>query len=235
MTNLDTISADIISKFIQDALQSSLLQSTSNSNECSLEQVNLTATTCSSTWSDIFETGFEDVLTPQQSHQNTFETSSSCDKDEDILWQAVLDKNPLASNSFVYCVKTTKIYCRSTCASRRPERDNVLFANNAKEAERLGFRACMRCNPNEKIDPFAFKRQKMVLEIQHKLITPKSRSSSSSSMPSSSNKERKRKGAETNIKTIASEMGVSVWHLHKVFKRETGLSPEQWLSKETKH
>jgi len=54
-------------------------------------------------------------------------------------------------------------------------------------------------------------------------------------MPSSSsNKERKRKGAETNIKTIASEMGVSVWHLHKVFKRETGLSPEQWLTKEAK-
>ncbi|PWN32713.1 uncharacterized protein FA14DRAFT_162028 [Meira miltonrushii] len=220
MTSLDTISADVISRFIHDALESSFHENASLSNECTLQQLNLTATS-SSTWSNIFENGLGEA--PQ--------TSSSCSpqsigQGEDIRWQAVLDKNPLASDSFVYCVKTTKIYCRTTCASRRPKRNNVVFANNAKEAQQLGYRACKRCNPDEKRDPFAVKRQKMVLEIQHKLITPTSKSPL--------HKHRKRKGAETNIKTIASEMGVSVWHLHKVFKRETGLSPEQWLSKEAK-
>lgn len=230
MNSLDTISADVISKFIHDALESSLHQDRTSPSECSLHQLNLTATSSSSTWPNIFEDGIEDVF-HNTSHPSSSSSPQSSIQNEDFLWQAVLDKNPLASDSFVYCVKTTKIYCRSTCASRRPKRDNVVFANNAKEANQMGFRACKRCNPDEKRDPFAVKRQKMVMEIQHKLVTPTLRSPSDSSLMS---KQRKRKGAETNIKTIASEMGVSVWHLHKVFKRETGVSPEQWLSKKAK-
>lgn len=221
MTSMETISADVISRFIRDALESSFRPD--SPNECSLQQINLTDTSSNSSstsWSNIFEDDLDDLF------YNTASTPSThIPQDEDILWQAVLDKNPLASDSFVYCVKTTKIYCRSTCASRRPKRDNVIFVNNAKEAKQLGYRACKRCKPDEKSDPFAIKRQKMVLEIQRKLITP---------TLSTLHNKRKRKGAETNIKTIASQMGISVWHLHKVFKRETGLSPEQWLSKKSK-
>jgi AraC family transcriptional regulator of adaptative response/methylated-DNA-[protein]-cysteine methyltransferase len=62
-------------------------------------------------------------------------------------WQAVLDRRPTAS-AFVYAVETTGIYCRPGCASRRPKRANVRFFEAPAEAERAGFRACMRCRPD---------------------------------------------------------------------------------------
>ena len=45
----------------------------------------------------------------------------------DARWQIVLDRNAEASGAFVYAVKTTGIYCRPSCPSRAPNRDNVVF------------------------------------------------------------------------------------------------------------
>lgn len=232
MTEPNTISANVISSFIHDTLERSVWQNSFSPNECQFDHLNFQAAN-STTWSDILVgkncTGSNCMNTQESSHSLLDRSSSP---DEDILWQAVLDKNALASDAFVYCVKTTKIYCRSTCASRRPKRDNVCFANSFQQAQQMGYRPCKRCNPDAKNDPFAVKRQKMVLEIQQKLITP--RSDQSTISISQSKRQNRRKGAEMNVKTIASQMGISVWHLHKVFKRETGVTPEQWLSKKGK-
>jgi AraC family transcriptional regulator of adaptative response/methylated-DNA-[protein]-cysteine methyltransferase len=52
-------------------------------------------------------------------------------------------------DAFVYAVTSTGIYCRPGCKSRCPKRDNVLFFDAWPQAEAAGFRACLRCHPNQ--------------------------------------------------------------------------------------
>ena len=61
-------------------------------------------------------------------------------------WQRVLARDARAE--FVYAVHTTGIYCRPSCASRRPRRENVAFFPTPDEARAAGFRACLRCCPD---------------------------------------------------------------------------------------
>jgi len=62
-------------------------------------------------------------------------------------WQQVLSRDASADGRFVYAVRSTKIYCRPSCPSRRPTRRNVAFFPTAEAAERAGYRACKRCQP----------------------------------------------------------------------------------------
>jgi AraC family transcriptional regulator of adaptative response/methylated-DNA-[protein]-cysteine methyltransferase len=65
------------------------------------------------------------------------------------FWRATLARDPRADGSFVLAVRSTHIYCRPSCPARRPLRRNVLFFNTREEAEKQGFRPCLRCKPNE--------------------------------------------------------------------------------------
>ncbi|HEY3221969.1 MAG TPA: methylated-DNA--[protein]-cysteine S-methyltransferase [Gemmatimonadales bacterium] len=62
-------------------------------------------------------------------------------------WQAVLTRDRRFDGAFVYAVRSTGIYCRPSCASRRPRRTQVTFFPIPEAAEREGFRACRRCHP----------------------------------------------------------------------------------------
>jgi len=62
-------------------------------------------------------------------------------------WQAVLARDRRCDGAFVYAVRSTGIYCRPSCASRRPRRTQVTFFPIPEAAERAGFRACRRCHP----------------------------------------------------------------------------------------
>ncbi|HJS43237.1 MAG TPA: bifunctional DNA-binding transcriptional regulator/O6-methylguanine-DNA methyltransferase Ada [Gemmatimonadales bacterium] len=62
-------------------------------------------------------------------------------------WQAVLARDRRYDGAFVYAVRSTGIYCRPSCASRRPRRSQVTFFAIPEIAERAGFRACRRCHP----------------------------------------------------------------------------------------
>jgi len=62
-------------------------------------------------------------------------------------WQQVLGRDAKADGQFFYAVKSTGIYCRPSCPSRRPARKNVSFFATAAAAEAAGFRACKRCEP----------------------------------------------------------------------------------------
>jgi len=62
-------------------------------------------------------------------------------------WQQVLARDTAADGQFFYAVKSTMIYCRPSCPSRRPARQNVRFFPTASAAEQAGFRACKRCKP----------------------------------------------------------------------------------------
>src|SRR4051794_26078164 len=66
------------------------------------------------------------------------------------LWQAVMTRDAQRAGAFVYAVRSTGIYCRATCPSRRPSRDQVRFFATPQTAEAAGFRACLRCRPKER-------------------------------------------------------------------------------------
>src|SRR5215216_7207249 len=72
---------------------------------------------------------------------------------ETAAWELVLHRDASADDRFLYGVTTTGIYCRPSCPSRRPRRDNVTFFSSAEAAERAGFRACRRCRPNRVKSP----------------------------------------------------------------------------------
>jgi len=62
-------------------------------------------------------------------------------------WQAVLERDARHADDFVYAVASTRVFCRSTCPSKRPKRENVAFFAGASDAKAAGFRACKRCRP----------------------------------------------------------------------------------------
>jgi AraC family transcriptional regulator of adaptative response/methylated-DNA-[protein]-cysteine methyltransferase len=64
-------------------------------------------------------------------------------------WRATLERDTRADGKFVLAVRSTHIYCRPSCPARRPLRQNVIFLHTCEEAEKQGFRPCLRCRPNE--------------------------------------------------------------------------------------
>jgi len=68
------------------------------------------------------------------------------------FWQAIVDRDEEADGVFVYAVRSTRIYCRPTCPSRRPSRDRVEFFPSPAMAEAHGYRACRRCRPTQAPD-----------------------------------------------------------------------------------
>jgi AraC family transcriptional regulator, regulatory protein of adaptative response / methylated-DNA-[protein]-cysteine methyltransferase len=70
-------------------------------------------------------------------------------------WRATLSRDARADGTFVLAVRSTHIYCRPSCPARRPLRRNVVFFRSREEAEQQGYRACLRCRPNEVAGPVA--------------------------------------------------------------------------------
>lgn len=100
---------------------------------------------------------------------------------------------------FVAAVTTTMIYCRASCPARRPRPDNVRIMASGAEAEAAGFRACLRCRPDEAArDAVAVARAIAIL-----------------------------RAADERIGTarLAGEVGYSSEHFARVFARATGLTP----------
>ena len=66
---------------------------------------------------------------------------------DDRRWNAVEARDPARDGEFVFAVATTGVYCRPSCPARRPRRENVTFYSHPEQAEKAGFRACLRCRP----------------------------------------------------------------------------------------
>jgi AraC family transcriptional regulator of adaptative response/methylated-DNA-[protein]-cysteine methyltransferase len=134
--------------------------------------------------------------------------------DSDLRWQIVKTKNPIFDGAFYFGVRTTNIFCKPSCASRIPKRENVRFFATAKDAESGGFRACLRCRPDREnsINPnaeFVFRALDIIQETD---------------------------GAEINLKDLSASLAVSPSHLQKTFKRILGFSLKQfsdWLKTES--
>src|SRR5688572_15786991 len=63
-------------------------------------------------------------------------------------WESIRSRNSRNAQRFFYGVKTTGVYCRPDCRSRRPKRENVEFFDSPATAEKAGFRPCQRCRPD---------------------------------------------------------------------------------------
>ncbi len=120
-------------------------------------------------------------------------------------WAAVLQRDGRADGLFFYSVKTTGVYCRPTCASRRPNRENVAFHPTAEDAERGGFRACKRCLPAA---PALAPRHVDAVARACRFIE------AADEVPS--------------LDTLAQIAGLSRFHFHRVFSASTGVTPRAY-------
>ena len=99
---------------------------------------------------------------------------------QNLQWQSVLARDSRFDGAFVYAVRSTGIYCRPSCPSRRPQRDRVEFFADPTTAERAGFRACQRCRPEtNEADPATAKviaACKLIESAEEPAFTLRSRS-----------------------------------------------------------
>jgi len=122
-------------------------------------------------------------------------------------WAAVLARDAAADDVFVYAVRTTGIYCRPTCASRRPRRENVEFHADAATAERAGYRPCQRCLPQEA--SLAQRHAESVARACRLIEVA---------------------DGQPSLDELAQAAGLSRFHFHRVFKSVTGLTPKAYAA-----
>jgi AraC family transcriptional regulator, regulatory protein of adaptative response / methylated-DNA-[protein]-cysteine methyltransferase len=119
-------------------------------------------------------------------------------------WHAVQARDTAATGHFVYAVRTTGVYCQPACTSRLAKRENVEFFADASQAEAAGYRACKRCKGGQ-----ASRRTELVARAC-RLIE------ASDTAP--------------NLDQLGVELNLSPFHLHRLFKAETGLTPKAYAS-----
>ena len=67
----------------------------------------------------------------------------------DTYYQALLDRDAKFIGIFYVGVKTTSVFCISTCRARKPKKVNVEFHSDFKAALKYGYRPCKICRPTE--------------------------------------------------------------------------------------
>ncbi|MGB5955927.1 bifunctional DNA-binding transcriptional regulator/O6-methylguanine-DNA methyltransferase Ada [Pseudomonas sp.] len=125
----------------------------------------------------------------------------------DQRWQAVESRDPAAAGHFVYAVRTTGIYCHPGCKSRMAKRSNVEFYSTPAAAEAAGYRACKRCSASTRAS--ATRHSQLVTRACRLIET-------SDPAPS--------------LEQLSAQLAVSPFHLHRVFKAETGLTPKAYAT-----
>ena len=130
----------------------------------------------------------------------------AADSTTDLRWDAVLRRDRAADGTFVYAVTSTGVYCRPTCPSRRPRRENARFFDTPADAERAGFRACRRCRPSSAATPHAISdaihRASRYLAAHADQVVP--------------------------LRSLAKLARLSPSHLQRQFKQALGVSPREY-------
>lgn len=124
---------------------------------------------------------------------------------DDERWLAVAGREPESAGRFFYSVRTTGVFCRPTCGSRLPRRENVAFHLTAAEATAAGFRPCRRCNPTG--EPLAAEWAEAVTRSCRVIEAA---------------------GSPLSTPELAREAAMSTSHFQRVFKQVTGLTPKAY-------
>jgi AraC family transcriptional regulator of adaptative response/methylated-DNA-[protein]-cysteine methyltransferase len=125
----------------------------------------------------------------------------------DPRWAAVVARDSAADGRFYYSVASTGVYCRPSCAARRPRPENVRFHASREDAERSGFRPCKRCKPD---------RPSLYQEWAAKVARACRIIERSENLPS--------------LHDLSRRAAISPYHFHRVFKRVTGLTPRGYAA-----
>lgn len=127
---------------------------------------------------------------------------------DEARWKAVGENNSSADGVFYYAVITTGIYCRPSCKSKLPNRDNVEYFTTCDDAEGAGYRACKRCRPTA-----ISKAQEIKQKIIHacRIIEE----------------------SDTTLKLdkLAGQVNFSPYHFHRLFKKIVGVTPKQYAAR----
>jgi AraC family transcriptional regulator of adaptative response/methylated-DNA-[protein]-cysteine methyltransferase len=127
--------------------------------------------------------------------------------DENACWDAVVARDASRDGELVYAVLTTGVFCRPSCGSRRPRRENVRFFADGVAAEAAGYRACRRCRPTSPVDPHANRIAALCAFIR----------------------ERVPLGEPLGLAELSRQAGLSEGHLQRVFRATVGVSPRQFV------
>jgi AraC family transcriptional regulator of adaptative response/methylated-DNA-[protein]-cysteine methyltransferase len=118
-------------------------------------------------------------------------------------WTMVLAKDLAADGTFVYAVKSTGIFCRPSCPSRRPRREQVEFFKSPAEALEAGYRPCRRCRPQqENVQTEKVKAACRYIEANLE--------------------------STLHLNKVAHRIGLSPFHFQRLFKRTLGISPREY-------
>jgi AraC family transcriptional regulator of adaptative response/methylated-DNA-[protein]-cysteine methyltransferase len=126
--------------------------------------------------------------------------------EETEYWEAVRRRDKKYEGAFVYAVRSTGIYCRPSCPSRRPRREHVQFFGSPAGAEQAGYRACRRCQPDKPTPDEP--NLALMQRICRYLSEPRDE------IPS--------------LDDLAREFHLSSYHLQRTFKRIIGVTPRQY-------
>ena len=119
--------------------------------------------------------------------------------DADDAWAAFSARNRAFDGMFVGAVRTTGIYCKPSCPARHPLRHNVEYFANGAGARAAGYRACLRCKPDE-IGRDREAVAKAIKLIEHAEDLPL-------------------------LGDLATAVGYAPHHFHRLFKRDLGVTP----------
>src|SRR5580700_6844447 len=121
-------------------------------------------------------------------------------------WDAVAACDRSMDGVFFYAVMSTGIYCRPSCPSKRPHRENVVFFRARDAAERAGFRPCKRCTPEaiNQRDPNAQLVEKVCRYIDTHPDEP------------------------VTLEILGRALGISPFYLQRSFKAATGITPRAY-------
>ncbi|THB76810.1 MAG: bifunctional DNA-binding transcriptional regulator/O6-methylguanine-DNA methyltransferase Ada [Desulfobulbaceae bacterium] len=128
---------------------------------------------------------------------------------DESRWEAVCNNNPDADGVFYYAVITTGIYCRPSCRSKLPSRENVHYFTSCNEAESAGYRPCKRCTPAT-----ISKQENTVLKIIQAC------------------RIMERSEASIKLADLAAAVNLSSYHFHRLFKKIVGITPKQYATKQ---
>ncbi|WP_312813052.1 Ada metal-binding domain-containing protein [Sedimentibacter sp.] len=127
---------------------------------------------------------------------------------QEEMWKAVSENDASYDGIFFYAVKSTGIYCRPSCKSKNPKRENVSFFNTAEQAIAAGFSPCKRCRS----DLSEYQPIKEIAEKVKKLLDESFR-------------------GDDEINNELQHMGLSHRRMVQIFKDEYGITVSEYIKK----